>query len=83
MMIAFTDEFELVQALAIVLRHLEKDPTRTYETSLVAVTLQQVTTSLTREYVDGRDVLAPPIGINDQIMISGELEQILTQHAGH
>lgn len=81
MMITFTDEFELVQALAIVLCDLEKEHAQADERSLVAGTLQKVTASLTREYLDGVDVLTPPLGINGQMMISGELEQILTRHS--
>ena len=80
-MITFADNYELVQALAITLHNLERDHPHAlvYEKSLVAAALQQVTTSLTREFLNGRDVFTPPFGVNGQIMISGELETIIKQ----
>ena len=80
-MITFTDDYELIQALANTLGALNNTQPRDHadEKVLVAAALLKAVTSLTREYLDGRDVLTPPLGINGQITITGELETILKQ----
>ena len=80
-MITFTDDYELIQALANTLGTLNNTQPRDHadEKVLVAAALLKAVTSLTREYLDGRDVLTPPLWINGQITITGELETILKQ----